>query len=217
MGDIIFFIAHRGLNNHKYKANSINALLKSLQEDYISGVELDIRVTKDNKLIIFHNLTIISLLKGINYVGLTNFKKLKKIDNSIELLEDFLNKVTSMKIILIEIKEESPDYKKAVDSLLKLLKKYKLNIYIFSFNYEVMNYLREQKLKYPLGLLTNKIFNKNGCVDFDFCAFHYNYIEKDKKNIMVYTVNNVELYKEVKKNNHIKYIITDKAYLLKDV
>ena len=42
-------IAHRGNNNHGFQENTKEALLESLHTDYIAGVELDIRKTKDNQ------------------------------------------------------------------------------------------------------------------------------------------------------------------------
>ena len=51
-----YLIAHRGLDNHKYKENSIKGILNSLSKDYVSGIEVDIRFTKDKKIIVYHDL-----------------------------------------------------------------------------------------------------------------------------------------------------------------
>ena len=51
-------IAHRGLNNKKYKENTKEAIINSLKQDYIKGIEIDIRLTKDNKIVVIHDSTI---------------------------------------------------------------------------------------------------------------------------------------------------------------
>ena len=47
----MYLIAHRGLDNHKYSENSFKAILTSLNEKYIDGVEFDVRITKDKKIV----------------------------------------------------------------------------------------------------------------------------------------------------------------------
>ena len=47
-------IAHRG-NDGIHKENSLEAIINSLNKKYVDGVELDVRLTKDKKLIINHD------------------------------------------------------------------------------------------------------------------------------------------------------------------
>ena len=92
---IFIFIAHRGNDNHEYKENSIDALIYCLNQEYIDGVELDIRITFDNKIVIYHDM-----LYKLKSIKKTKYKYLK-----LDLLDKFLKKINSNKIILIEIKE----------------------------------------------------------------------------------------------------------------
>ena len=48
------FIAHRGNNNDTCE-NQLSCLKEVLNYDYVSGVEIDIRQTKDKKLVLSHN------------------------------------------------------------------------------------------------------------------------------------------------------------------
>ena len=49
-------IAHRCLDNHNYKENSILAAINTLNKEYIDGIEIDLRFTKDKKIVMYHNL-----------------------------------------------------------------------------------------------------------------------------------------------------------------
>ena len=78
-------IAHRG-NSGKYKENSLKAIEYSLNEDYIDGVEFDIRMTKDFKFVIHHD----PFYKGY-YIKKTRLKKLQKL--GLNSLEEVLLKI----------------------------------------------------------------------------------------------------------------------------
>ena len=47
-------ISHRGSNVSNYKPNTKQALLTALSIDFIDGIEFDIRITKDKKIVIIH-------------------------------------------------------------------------------------------------------------------------------------------------------------------
>ena len=48
----MYLIAHRENNNHKYKENSKEAFINCFNTEYIDGIELDIRLTKDNIIVV---------------------------------------------------------------------------------------------------------------------------------------------------------------------
>ena len=52
---MINFYSHRARDSHSFKDNSKEAINFVLNKSYIAGVELDIRLTKDKKLVIYHN------------------------------------------------------------------------------------------------------------------------------------------------------------------
>ena len=203
----IKIISHRGNDNNEKKENIIDALISSLNKDYIDGIEFDIRKTKDNKFVIshspFYNLELIKNKK----------RKELKLDNLNKLLKQINNK----KIILIEIKEETDNYKKLIYYLNKILKKYKyLNIYICSFNYDLIKEIK-QNYNYKCGLIISNILNRNKDYKiFDFISVKYNMENKYKdKELMLWTINNKDNIKKYKNKN--LYIITDKPYLIKEI
>ncbi len=196
-----YLIAHRGLDNHKYKENSIKAVLNTIDKEYISGIEIDLRFTKDKKIVMYHNL--LYNLKSINNL---NYKELKNID----LFENLLKEIKTNKIILLDIKCENDNYKVFMKSLLKLLRKYPLNYYICSFNYNLIKSLMN-KTKYPLGIFITDIINKNkNYNNLSFLALSKNSYDDIKFKLkFVWTIN------DKKDINKYEYIITNKAYLLK--
>lgn len=214
------FIAHRGLDNHKYYENTKDALIESLNKDYIDGVELDIRLTCDNKFVIYHNSSYIYLgvrkfIKGINYKDIINdnLGSLKE-PRYINGLEEVLSSIKTNKIILLEIKHESKDYQVVITEINRIIDKYHyLNIWLCSFNYNLVNELTS-KSKCNVGLIISDIINKNKDISkFDFVSLSknaFNDIKTDKIK-MAWTINSK---KDLDKLRGSDYIITDKAYLL---
>ena len=194
------YIAHRGLDKHKYKENSLDAFKYCFNCNYIDGIELDIRLTKDKKIVISHDE-----FDGIYRISDTKYKKLK-----VDLLESVL-KIANNKIILIDIKDSN-----VIEPLYILLSKYKLNYYISSFNYEIINKFNSN---YKVGLIIGYMINidkiKN---NFTFNSIHYNLINRisNRKEIFIWTVNSKKILDVIKKHGNNFYIITDKAYLLQD-
>lgn len=195
-------IAHRGKDYHKYKENSIEAFKYCFNCSYIDGIELDIRLTKDKKIVISHDD-----YDGIYKISNTRYKKL-----NIDLLEDVL-KIANDKIIVIDIKGN----KNIIPYLYKIINKYDLNYYICSFNYEIVKILSKNK-KYKSGLIIGYMLNIDKIKNkFDFNSMHYNLINRINKfkEIFLWTVNNKKEYEMIKKYGENFNIITDKAYLLK--
>jgi len=92
-------IAHRA-NDEIHKENTMEAILNSLKQTYIDGIEIDIRMTKDYHFVIHHD----PFYAGY-YIEKTSLKVLQK--KGLNSLEEVLEKIDSKKILLIEIKEEN--------------------------------------------------------------------------------------------------------------
>ena len=193
-------IAHRG-NDSLHRENSKEAILNSLNKSYIDGVEFDIRITKDNKFIINHD----PFFHGL-FIEKTSSKTLKK--EGLNTLEEVLNNIKESKILLIEVKTEINNYKKLDKYLYQILDKYRLNIYLCSFNYEFIKYFSKRHKKIKCGLIIGKTINQKYLKNnFDFNSISYRYKGKiPKKEIFRWTINSS---KEIKNKN--ENIITDKA------
>lgn len=141
-------IAHRGKSSSNVCENTISAFLETENNPKYSGYELDIRETKDKKIVVVHDF----YFKGM-LIRATNYEDLKKYN--VPLLEDVL-KLNSKKKIVIEIK----DYQLDLQNLKTILEKYQhLDIYLMSFyNNVIKNYLSISHTC-KCGIL-NYIFNK---------------------------------------------------------
>ncbi len=189
-------IAHRGLWNDSIKSNSYEAIKKGIESDKYIGIECDIRMTKDEEFIIYHNILYKgSLVKNIYY---------KDIKNDVCKLEDIL-KIKTNKIFLLEIKDFNLNTKK----LLNILKKYQRNIYIMSFNTKIIEDLRKINNSYRYGIL-NYILNSDDKYNFDFIclldiiATDYVITSFQKRNIEVL------IYGTITPSKNLTYIIDDK-------
>ena len=61
-------IAHRGITSDNIRENSYLAIKRALKDKNIDGVELDIRMTKDKKIVLNHGSNI-----GFNYIENMNY------------------------------------------------------------------------------------------------------------------------------------------------
>ncbi|NLL44427.1 MAG: hypothetical protein GX247_02010 [Mollicutes bacterium] len=221
------FIAHRGNDDHPYKENTQEAILECLKKDYILGVEFDVRMTKDKKIVIAHNMTISKVSDGYGLIKNMTLKELQKYNfgtkqypSKIVTLDSVLEKINGNKKIVIEIKAEMDRLKMMIDRITKIINKYNhLNLYLCSFNRQVMEYLYQKKIPAKLGIILVYPFNLTKIESYcDFYVINYLYFKKleQTKEIMVWTVNSKDIYNNIKyKINENVSIITDKAYLLK--
>ena len=214
-------ISHRGIyDNKKIFENSLKAIKEAVKKGYI--IEIDIHLTKDNKLVVFHDYNTKRITKKNLIIENHTYDEIndQKIVH-IPLLEEVLNVVNGKVPLLIEIKQN-----KKVGSLEKklveTLKKYKGKYAIQSFNVKTVywfkknhpNILRGQlscKYKNTKLLPIRKYFLKKMIFNFitkpNFISYRYDdltikEIEKLKKKYIVigWTINTKKQY-----NEYIKY------------
>ena len=137
-------ISHRGLHSKEVPENSIPAFQSCIEAKY--AIETDLRLTKDNQVIVFHDETakrMCRIDKKIIDMDLADIKTLplKNSDEKIPTLEEFLNLVDGKVGILIEIKnEKNPGVLE--DIVIAKLKNYTGEFAIQSFNPKVIDYFR---------------------------------------------------------------------------
>ena len=173
--------AHRGLfDNKKIVENTISAFKKALLDNL--NIELDIRVTKDNKIIVFHDdnikrLTgIDKLVKEMTYNELSNVKLLNTTDK-IPLLEDVLKLVSGRVTLLIELKENFSN--NTLKELNKLLLDYNGKVLLQSFNPVIIRKMALTSLKrYKIGILLSNSYR--GFKKSLYDIFMYKYFIKQK-------------------------------------
>ena len=173
--------AHRGLfDNKRIVENTINAFKKALIENL--NIELDIRTTKDNKIIVFHDSNI-ERLTGINrLVKDMTYDELSKVNllnttDKIPLLEDVLKLVNNRVTLLIELKENFNS--NILKEFNKLLLDYNGKVLLQSFNALILEKMALTSLKrYKMGILLTNDYNgfKRSLYD----VFTYKYLIKQK-------------------------------------
>ena len=177
------YIAHRGIHTNKQNENTY-AAFKDIEQSNFVGFEADIRVTKDNVFVIYHD----PFYKG------KLVKNLYYKEMNVLTLRELLQIKTS-KIVLLEIK----DFNINVNKLLKLLNKSSLNIYLMSFDKRIIEKLYNTHSKYKLGIL-NYVINSEENYKYDFiCLLNsiitsniIDYFSKRKIKIIGYGIVNVK-------------------------
>lgn len=150
MGDImnqIKIIAHRGgYKESNTTENSKEAILYAISKKYIDGIEFDIRVTKDKKIVLIHNASIKYHNKRYK-VSHTNYQKLNEIywkiyHTHLVTLEEVLSFIPKEKLIFLEVKSIGRNLEKENLELIEhTLRKYpSKKITLLSFLYQYLKY-----------------------------------------------------------------------------
>lgn len=211
----MYLISHRGLDNHTYSENSLKAIENALSKDYINGVEFDVRITKDNKIVLIHDPVIDLISNGSGIIKYMTLKDLQKYKygiskESIITLDDLLSIIHTNKIILIELKEFGNDFIDLVEETIKIISNYNLNIYISSFNYKLLNYIKSKYRDVKCGLIIgyglNIMYLRN---NFDFNIVSYHYCKRISNDKLTFIFN---LNKDKSKLDSDMYLITNSSF-----
>jgi len=176
---------HRGLIDKHSIENTIDAFKESLRLGY--GIETDLQVTNDQKIICFHDQTLKRILgsskktneTNLNEINALGKKKNIRIPQFIELLR--INRKTP---IIAEIKSNFS--KEQIFNLVKLCKKIKKLIFI-SFQYKNLEKIYALNKNLTLGQLFYKKINKfllekvKKKKFIQFCIFEKKYLNLHKK------------------------------------
>ena len=211
-------IAHRGIHdNVKIPENSLKSFELAMSKNI--PIELDIHLTKDNELIVFHddNLKRMTTIeKNIEDLTVKEIKNYNLLDTKekIPTLDEVLNLIKGKVLIDIEIKGKKR-IKTLIDILLKKLKDYSGDIIIKSFNPRFIKELKNKKTKYSIGLLithnsNDKIYNFFSKTNIFICYTKPDFIAISKD-----LINNKKLKKYIEKIPVLIWTIKDKDEILK--
>ena len=201
-------IAHRALDNYKYKENTKDSVMSALSKSYIKGIEIDVRMTKDNKIVLCHDSIINRTSNGSGIVEAMTLKKLRKYNFGtkenpckITILKDILDILPNNKVLLIEIKCHSKEERFA-KYFYKIIKDFlDKKVYVMSFNKIIMEKLKSQYPSLKCGLLISKIINAkylNNNFDFiSISSFEAYKVKHYKKPIFVWALSNKKAYKDL--------------------
>lgn len=217
--------AHRGLFDNEYiTENSIPAFESALNKNH--SIELDIRITSDNKLVVFHDHNLERLTgikKEINEIESSDLKniKLKNSEQSIPAIDEVLELVNGRVAILIDIKN-GRTFGILENELLKSLKNYKGYFAVHSSSPFSRNWIKRKSPEIEVGQLVSNFNNLNFLVKQGFMQlnkFSHNLVKPDflscnidslpdkwaeriRKNgipVLSWTIKNTEQYEKAKK------------------
>lgn len=225
-------IAHRGVYNNKdVPENSLQAFKNALAYHY--PIELDVQLTKDNILVVFHDFDLARMTNKRGCLQDINYEDLKKVylletKEKIPTFKEALEVINMQVLLDIEIKN-TKRIRKTCDVLIKELESYQ-NFIIKSFNPRIVKYMKKKCPKWEVGLLItdktkNKLYDKllTSKLAFWYCKPNFIAIDKSllkkkkfvrlskKRTTFVWTINH---YEEIEQN-HLIYICNHLPFKIK--
>lgn len=153
--------AHRGLHSQEsgIPENSLAAFRRAVQEG--KGIELDIHLTKDKKLVVFHDDTLERICGISGTVEEMTYEQLKKLElagtkEKIPLLRDVLTCVNGRVPLLIEVKLPSQNTE-ICRWLVREMKGYRGAFLVQSFNSLVLFWLKKHRGDILRGQLSENL------------------------------------------------------------
>lgn len=162
----ILIIAHRGVTYSGYPENSIPGFSAVLDEGY-DGVEMDVRLTKDKELVVFHDIRLERLTEGgrgmVRTKTLADLQKIRLKSNIVETyipsLADVLALYKNANLLInVEIKSEFPLRGKIEQRVVDLIYEFGLQrkIIISSFNPLVVKKMQKVDPALKTGFIYEK-------------------------------------------------------------
>ena len=162
--------AHKGASGYAPE-NTLIAIKKAI-EMKVDGIEIDIQLTRDGRIVLMHDWKVDRTTTGRGYVYELDFDYIRTLDAGQWFTKDFIGEVVpTLEEVLdilpqdmmlnIEIKDTARHHSKIEEKLLEVLKKYPdkfENIIVSSFHHDKIKKLQELEPKLKLALLTNSEF-----------------------------------------------------------
>ena len=183
-------ISHRGIyDNKKIFENTLPAFKKALSKRYI--IELDIHLTKDNNIIVFHDYNTKRMTNIDKVVEESTYQELNKQKIlHIPTLEEVLKLVNGKVPLLIEVKQNQKEGE-LEKKLMDILKKYNGQYAIQSFNPKTIYWFKKNNPNVIRGQLSYSNHSYNPIKRFIFRKMFFNLITKP--NFISYRYNDLTI------------------------
>ena len=235
------FYAHRGLFDNESDApeNSLAAFEKAVDAGY--GIEMDVQLTKDNKLVVFHDATLkrVCGVEGnvwdYTLEELQQFRLAKSVER-IPAFEEVLNLVAGRVPLIVEYKMDRP-LTLVCELGNELLRQYQGDYCIESFHPFALMWYKKHRPDVLRGQLSGNLAREtknpknqkiytlvtylltNVLTRPDFIAYDHRYVNNISRRVckglgalsVTYTVKSVERYEEVK--NDFELFVFDSCIL----
>ena len=138
-------IAHRGLDRGFVPENSMESFKKAIENNY--AIELDVQLTKDKELVVFHDSNLERLTGDSRDVKDVEYKELKllKLENTketIPTLREVVELVNNKVPLFVEIKD-GDNAKELAQKTYEIMKDYKGRYVVLSFNPFILQWFKE--------------------------------------------------------------------------
>ena len=148
--------AHRGLHGNGRAENSMSAFLAAVEAGY--GIELDIRLSSDGELVVFHDDTLNRVAGVDGRVDAYTAEQLGQMrlngtDDGVPTFRDVLAAIDGRVPLLVEIKEDQGSYKVS-DAAAEMLKDYNGKYIVESFNPLSLGNFAKKLPEVPRGILS---------------------------------------------------------------
>ena len=148
-------IAHRGLHDDNKPENSLSAFKNAIKHGY--AIEIDLQMTKDNKIVVFHDDTLDRMTNGNGKVSDKTLDEIKQLtlknsQEKVPTFDEFLSFINGKTPVLIEIKDHK-NIGIAEEKIAKSLKKYNGQFAIQSFNPKITKWFK-QHTSFCAGILS---------------------------------------------------------------
>jgi len=218
---------HKGDGYHSPE-NSVSGV-KSAIDKGVSTVEIDVTLTKDNVLVLSHDLDLQRVANNPIQIQHTTYEELKDIDIGSSFSEEFAGETIPTLEEILQLIEENHtdiiiDVKIADDEsiyaseIARLVDKYDIEdlVSVQSFNPDFLQLMREQNEEINLGQILYLFAGNLSQIDVDFYTVRETMLTKrfvdhakaENRDIWVWTVNNKQNIKKVLSYD-IDGIITD--------
>ena len=145
-------IGHRGARAYEPE-NTLSSFRRALELG-VDAVELDVRRTRDNELVVIHNADVNKTTDGSGAVNELTLEEIQRFvtekGEHVPTLEDVLDAVAKRVKVLVELKEAGTE-----EQVISLIRKKRLteNVIIISFHEDALRKVRELSDEVETGLI----------------------------------------------------------------
>ena len=170
--------AHRGLHSRdrSIPENSLAAFRRAAEKGY--GIELDVQVSRDGKVVVFHDNTLDRVCRVHAHVGDLTWAELSNLrlcgtEEHIPLFSEVLTQIQGCAALIVELKN-GPRNRELCEKTYALLKGYPGNVCIESFNPLIVMWFRFHAPELVRGQLatTRKNYADDGITGLQAFILH---------------------------------------------
>jgi glycerophosphoryl diester phosphodiesterase len=206
---MVLKIGHRGARAYEPE-NTLSSFRRALELG-VDAVELDVRRTKDNELVVIHNADVNKTTDGSGAVNELTLEEIQRFvtekGEHVPTLEDVLDAVAKRVKVLVELKETGTE-----EQVIDLIRKKRLieNVIIISFHEDVLRKVRELSDEVETGLIYVRHKNPIGAAldlkaEYLLPLYRFTHSANVRKaheaglKVFVWTINSKEEAEEYKK------------------